>query len=65
MAGSCGSCGKPWDDTLFVLACGCTLIGHSESDPARKTRAGIVGSLWCSKHRNWHRILTAVEVEAA
>lgn len=47
----CPSCGHPWDDTLFTLACGCTLVGHSESQPAQAVRDGGSGMLYCSQHQ--------------
>lgn len=55
----CPVCGRGWDDVMFILQCGCTLIGHSGSAAAQHIAAGKVGTLACD-HGSQRLVLAMV-----
>lgn len=59
----CDICGKPRDDTLFVLECGCTLLGHSGGPAAQHIGAGKAGLLSCKDHEKpgqWGQLIVTM-----
>lgn len=61
MQGNCAQCGKPKDDALIVLGCGCTRIGHSGSSAVRAIlEFNRRGTVECPEHG--HQEITTVAV---
>lgn len=56
----CPVCGRDWDDVMFILACGCTMVGHSGSPAAQHIAAGKPGTLVCGEHPSTGSLVTAM-----